>query len=294
MMRKLDWAYQQLYARDADIWKLRQGENPPQALPTTREQGLQHTPNEERNSTEMPKTESMTGSSGRHSGHFDGSRAVSVSGTDTEAVSSSAEEGMEDATSRSSDLSEWLSVEKEQGWSKVQKDRLMTENVLGQSKAEPWSKTREPRDRIRERLEATEAQLGNAQRGLEQKDAEINALRASLANAQAEPRSREGIAGKMRGDAESCKDDDAGSFDESITGGTPKGTESIYSTSRRSTKEGKPLSELLKGTGPLGKVLSFRHQSSLRRRKIPTFAQETMMKFGSSSDVSSRASMSSG
>jgi len=290
-MRKLEWAHQQLYARDAVIWKLRQGENPPQALPTTREQGLQHTPDEERNSTEMPKTESTTGSSGRHSGQFDGSRAVSVSGTDTEAVSSSAEEGMEDVTSRSSDFSEWLSVEKEKGWSKVRKDHL---NVPGQSKAELWSKSRESRDSIREKLEATEARLGNAQRGLEQKDAEINALRASLANAQAESRSREGIAGKMRGDAESCKDDDAGSFDESITGGTPKGTESMYSTSRRSTKEGKPLSELLKGTGPLGKMLSFRHQSSLRRRKIPTFAQEAMMKFGSSSDVSSRASMSSG
>lgn len=293
-MRKLERAYQQLYARDADIWKLRQGENPSQAQRTTREQGLQHTPNEERDSTEMPKTNSTTGSSGRHSEQFGGSRAASVSGTDTEAVSSSAEEGMEDVTSRSSDLSEWLSVEKEQGWSKVRKDHLMTENVPGPSKAEIWgktNKTQEPRDRTRARLEATEAQLGNAQRGLEQKDAEINALRASLANAQAESRSREGIAGKMRGDAESYKDDDAGSFDESIAGGR---TKSMNSTSRRSTKEGKPLSELLKGTGPLGKVLSFRHQSSLRRRKIPTFAQEAMMKFGSSSDVSSRASMSSG
>jgi len=59
--------------------------------------------------------------------------------------------------------------------------------------------------------------------------------------------------------------------------------------------QGRSLSKSLKGTGALGKVLSFRHQSSLKRGKIPRDRLEARMKLGSSSesDVSSRASMSS-
>ncbi|KAK2464395.1 hypothetical protein APHAL10511_003543 [Amanita phalloides] len=56
-------------------------------------------------------------------------------------------------------------------------------------------------------------------------------------------------------------------------------------------RQGRPLSELLEDTGLLGKALSFRHRTSLKRRKIPSHVQEAMMKFvAKGSDASSMAS----
>ena len=296
MMRKLEWAYQQLYARDADIWQLRRGVNLHQAQRTTQEQGLQYTPNEQTKS-EMAKTDS----SGRDSGQFNASGTISISEIDTEAVNSSVEDGLEDSSTRNSDLGEWLSIEKEQmrigeqGWSKLHKEEInhsMTGNALRQPAEEARLRKevntiQESRDRIREKLVATEVQLGDAHRGLEHKDAEITALRTSLADAQA----GEAKMGKTGGYAKSYKDDDdMRSFEE----GTKdwERPESVHSSAKWSLKEGKPLSELVKNTGLLGKALSFRHRASLKKRKVPVYAQEAVMKLGSSSDVSSRASMS--
>jgi hypothetical protein len=298
MMRKLEWAYQQLYARDADIWQLRRGLNLPQAQRTTKEQGLQYTPNEQTKSREMAKTDS----SGRYSGQFNASGTISISDIDTEAVNSSVEDGPEDSSARNSDLGEWLSVEKEQmrireqGWSKLHKEETnhsMTGNASRQPAEEARlrkevNKIQESRDRIREKLEATEVQLGDAHRGLEHKDAEITALRTSLANARA----GEEKMGKTGEYVKSYKDDDdMRSVDEESTKDWER-PESVHSSAKWSLKEGKPLSELVKNTGLLGKALSFRHRASLKKRKVPVYAQEAVMKLGSSSDVSSRASMS--
>ena len=292
MMRKLEWAYQQLYARDADIWQLRRGLNLPQAQRTTKEQGLQYIPNEQR---EMAKTDS----SGRDSGQFNVSGTISISDLDTEAVNSSVEG---DSSARNSDLGEWLSVEKEQmrireqGWSKLHREETnhsMTGNASRQPAEEARlrkevNKIQESRDRIREKLEATEVQLGDAHRGLEHKDAEIAALRTSLANARA----GEEKMGKTGEYVKSNKDDDdMRSIDEESTKDWER-PESMHSSAKWSLKEGKPLSELVKNTGLLGKALSFRHRASLKKRKVPVYAQEAVMKLGSSSDVSSRASMS--
>ena len=292
MMRKLEWAYQQLYARDADIWQLRRGLNLPQAQRTTKEQGLQYIPNEQR---EMAKTDS----SGRDSGQFNVSGTISISDIDTEAVNSSVEG---DSSARTSDLGEWLSVEKEQmrireqGWSKLHREETnhsMTGNASRQPAEEARlrkevNKIQESRDRIREKLEATEVQLGDAHRGLEHKDAEITALRTSLANARAGDEKM----GKTGEYVKSYKDDDdMRSIDEESTKDWER-PESMHSSAKWSLKEGKPLSELVKNTGLLGKALSFRHRASLKKRKVPVYAQEAVMKLGSSSDVSSRASMS--
>ena len=291
-MRKLEWAYQQLYARDADIWQLRRGLNLPQAQRTTTEQGLQYIPNEQR---EMAKTDS----SGRDSGQFNVSGTISISDIDTEAVNSSVEG---DSSARNSDLGEWLSVEKEQmrireqGWSKLHREETnhsMTGNASRQPAEEARlrkevNKIQESHDRIREKLEATEVQLGDAHRGLEHKDAEITALRTSLANARAGDEKM----GKTGEYVKSYKDDDdMRSIDEESTKDWER-PESMHSSAKWSLKEGKPLSELVKNTGLLGKALSFRHRASLKKRKVPVYAQEAVMKLGSSSDVSSRASMS--
>ena len=292
MMRKLEWAYQQLYARDADIWQLRRGLNLPQAQRTTKEQGLQYIPNEQR---EMAKTDS----SGRDSGQFNVSGTISISDIDTEAVNSSVEG---DSSARNSDLGEWLSVEKEQmrireqGWSKLHREET-NHSMAGNASRQPAEEARlrkevnkiqESRDRIREKLEATEVQLGDAHRGLEHKDAEITALRTSLANARAGDEKM----GKTGEYVKSYKDDDdMRSIDEESTKDWER-PESMHSSAKWSLKEGKPLSELVKNTGLLGKALSFRHRASLKKRKVPVYAQEAVMKLGSSSDVSSRASMS--
>ncbi|KAF8697491.1 hypothetical protein AX14_001373 [Amanita brunnescens Koide BX004] len=295
MMRKLEWAYQQLYARDAYIWQLRRGANLPQAQSTTKEQGLQHTPNELMKPRYMTKADNMTESSGRDSAQFEASG--SISGIDTEAVNSSVEDGLEGSSPRNSELGEWLTVEKEQmrfreqGWSKLHKEGMnhSTAGDVSRQQAEEarlqkeMNKIQESRDKIQEQLEATEAQLGSAQLRLEQKDEEITTLRTSLANARAEFRA---------GEEGMRSYDDVRSFDEESTKGWER-PESIHSNFKQSLKEGKPLSELVKNTGLLGKALSFRHKSSLKQRKIPVYAQETAMRLGSTSDLSGRGSMGS-
>ena len=175
-----------LYARDTDIWQLRQGTNPPQRI--TKKQDLLYTPNEQKKSREMAKMES----SGRDSGQFNTSGTISISEIDTEAVKSSVEDGPEDSSTWNGDHGEWLSIEKEQmriqeqGWSKLHKEEInqsMTGIVSGRLAAEARLRKEIQLEELRHKIRA---QLGFTHRGLEHKDAEITVLHSSMANARAE------------------------------------------------------------------------------------------------------------
>ena len=235
--------------------------------------------------------------------------AVSTLGTDMEAMSSKLKKELEDLTNRNSELDKWLSIQKEQmgardqDWSNLQRihkeetDRLSLENqgILRQLVDETkglrneLDETQESRDRIRETLEFTKERFEAAQRALEQKDEEIASLRVSLANARVELQTELEIFDEGERDANSYNDDGVDSFDDER-----KRPNSAHSTSsRRVKKQGKPLSEVLEDSGLFGKALSFGYRSSLKKQKIPPSAQEAVMKLGSGSRTSSRASMRS-
>ncbi|KAF8697490.1 hypothetical protein AX14_001372 [Amanita brunnescens Koide BX004] len=235
--------------------------------------------------------------------------AVSTLGTDMEAMSSKLKKELEDLTNRNSELDKWLSIQKEQmgardqDWSNLQRihkeetDRLSLENqgILRQLVDETkglrneLDEMQESRDRIRGTLEFTKERFEAAQRALEQKDEEIASLRVSLANARVELQTEVEIFDEGERDANSYNDDGVDSFDDER-----KRPNSAYSTSsRRVKKQGKPLSEVLEDSGLFGKALSFGYRSSLKKQKIPPSAQEAVMKLGSGSRTSSRASMRS-
>lgn len=237
---------------------------------------------------------------------------VSALGKDMEDMSSRLKKELEDLTARNSQLDQWLSIQKdqvrvrEQDWANLQGMHKEETNRLEleiqrisrqlveetQELQNGLNEMQESRDEVQKRLEDTKARFEDAQLTLEQKDQEVVSIRVALSNAEAELQTRDAFIDNLGRDASSCKDGDVESLNESVRGIRPG---SAYSTiGGQREKQGRPLSGVLEDSGLFGKALSFGFQSSLKKKKIPAFAQEAVMKLGSGiTHTSSRASMRS-